>query len=176
MKRSPLFVALFVLCAASARAQMEMPKPGPELKKLDYFVGTWVSDGDMKPGPMGPGGKVSMTEHSEWMAGGFFVQVHSEFKTPMGDGTGIAFMGYSPDDKGYTYDEFNSMGEAEHSKGSVDGDTWTWTNDEKMGGQTIHGRFTVKILTPSSYSFKFEVSSDGATWSTVMEGKATKKS
>jgi len=58
----------------------------------------------------------------------------------------------------------------------VDGDTWTWTNDEKMGGQTIHGRFTVKILTPSSYSFKFEVSSDGATWSTVMEGKATKKS
>ncbi len=31
--------------------------PGPELKKLDYFVGNWTSEGDAKPGPMGPAAK-----------------------------------------------------------------------------------------------------------------------
>ena len=62
-----------------------------------------------------------------------------------------------------------------HAKGTVDGDTWTWTNDMKMGSQTMKGRFTEKILSPTSYNFKYEMSADGTKWETVMEGKATKK-
>jgi hypothetical protein len=56
----------------------------------------------------------------------------------------------------------------------VEGDTWTWLNDAKMGSQMMKGRFTMMILSPTTYSFKFEVSQDGATWNTVMEGKETK--
>src|SRR5215472_12408176 len=41
--------------AFSTRAQTETPKPAPELKKLDYFVGTWTADGELKPGPLGAG-------------------------------------------------------------------------------------------------------------------------
>ena len=47
-------------------------------------------------------------------------------------------MGYSADDKTYTYREFNSFGEFDDSRGTVDGDTWTWNNDEKMGGKCFH--------------------------------------
>jgi Protein of unknown function (DUF1579) len=177
MKRISLSLSLLILCvAASAWAQMGMPKAGPEVKKLDYFTGSWVSEGDLKAGPTSPGGKFSMTERCDWMPGGFYVVVHSDYKTPMGDGTGIAFYGYDTEAKGYTYDEFNSSGEPEHAKGAVDGDTWTWTSEQKMGGQTIKGRFTMKILTPTSYSFKYEMSPDGAAWTEIMEGKATKKS
>jgi hypothetical protein len=32
----------------------------------------------------------------------------------------------------------------------------------------------MKILSPDSYNFKFEMSPDGAKWETAMEGKATK--
>ena len=32
-------------------AQGEAPKPGPEHKKLGYFVGSWVSSGEMMPNP-----------------------------------------------------------------------------------------------------------------------------
>jgi Protein of unknown function (DUF1579) len=177
MKRLSISIAslIFLFAAAAAtRAQMEMPKPGPELKKLGYFVGDWTEEGDIKPGPMGPGGKMTITEHGQWMDGGFFLVLHSEFKSSMGSGSGIAFMGYDPGDKVYTYDEFNSLGEAEHSKGTVDGDTWTWTADEKMGGQVMKGRFTMKTLSPTSYSFKFDMSPDGSNWNTVMDGKATK--
>ena len=165
-----------LLLATAAFAQMDMPKPGPEHKKLDYFVGNWTSEGDMKPGPMGPGGKMTMYERTEWMEGGFFVVIHSKFTGGgMGSGTGIAFMGYDPQEKLYTYDEFDSNGEAIHSKGTVDGDTWTWTNEMKMGPQTMKARFTMKIVSPTSYTYKFEMSPDGAKWDLVMDGKDTKK-
>ncbi len=105
---------------------MQRPKPAPELKKLKYFAGNWTSEGDMKPSPMGPGGKMTMIEHNQWMDGGFFLTMHSQFKmADMGSGSGMAFMGYDTERKVYTYDEFNSMGEAEHSSGSLAGDTWT---------------------------------------------------
>lgn len=165
-----LFVATLLL-TATASAQMNMPKPGPEHKKLDYFTGNWTCDGDTKPGPMGPGGKMTMTDDSKWMDGGFFVVIHSQYKSPMGNGTGLAFLGYDADEKKYTYNEFNSDGEVVLSKGTVDGDAWTWIGDMKPAGK---GRFSEKILSPTSYSFKFEMSSDGASWTPFMDGKCTK--
>jgi hypothetical protein len=123
---------------------------------------------------MGPGGDMTENEKCEWMEGSFFLVCHTDFKSTMGNGSGVSVLGYSADDKTYTYREFNSWGEFDDSRGSVDGDTWTWTSDEKMGGTTMKGRFTMKILTPASYNFTFEMSQDGKTWNTVMDGKATK--
>ena|SRR5215467_996905 len=171
-----LVVFLLILAAATAVAQMPMPKPGPELKKLDYFIGNWKSDGEMKPGPFGPGGKMAMTEKVSWMDGNFFAVINSNYDAgTMGKGTGVAYMGYNTEDKVYTYDEYNSQGEAEHSKGTVEGDTWTWTSDDKMNGMAFKSRFTMKILSPTAYTFKFEMSQDGTTWNTMMEGKAVKQ-
>ena len=179
MKRLAMTVVFLTLLAAialSAQAQMQMPKPSPELKKLDYFTGSWTMEGDMKPGPMGPGGKWSGTEHMKWMEGGFFLVSQSGFKSEsMGSASGTAYMGYNEDDKMFTYDAFNTMGEAEHAKGTLDGDNWTWTSEDKMGGQTYKSRYSMKILSPTSYTMKYEMSQDGTNWNTVMEGKATKK-
>ena len=99
--------------------------------------------------------------------------IHSNMKMPMGAGTGLAVMGYNADQKKYTYHEFNSMGEAEAATGTVDGDTWAWTDENMMNGNVVHGRYTMKILSPTSYTFKYEVSQDG-NWITVMDGKTTK--
>jgi Protein of unknown function (DUF1579) len=175
MKSLAILSAAWLLCATTALAQNGPPTPGPEHKKLDIFAGTWSLDGDMKPSSMGPGGKVTETEKCEWMEGNFFLVCHTDFKSTMGDGTGISVLGYSSDDKAYTYREFNSWGEFDDSRGSVDGDTWTWTSDEKMGPNTFKGRFTMKIVSPASYNFTFEMSPDGAKWTTVMDGKATRK-
>jgi Protein of unknown function (DUF1579) len=175
MKRLAMtLVAMFVMGSAAV-AQMEMPKPGAEHKKMDVFVGSWTLDGDMKPGPMGPGGKMNEKEKCEWMEGSFYVVCHASYTMQnMGSGTGLAVMGYSNDDKTYTYREFSSDGEFVDSKGTVDGDTWTWIGDEKMGGMTSKGRFTMKMTSPTSYNFMFEMSPDGTKWTTLMDGKATK--
>jgi hypothetical protein len=170
-----LCCALFMLLSPGF-AQMEMPKPGPEHKKLDMFAGSWTLEGDTKQSSMGPGGKVTELEKCEWMDGDFFLVCHTDFKTPMGNGSGISVMGYSAEDKTYTYREFNSWGEFDDSKGSLDGNTFVWTSDEKMGGTQYKGRFTMKVTSPTSYDFVFEMSQDGTKWTTVMDGKATKKS
>ena len=179
MKRATtigVFLALLFAIAASVQGQEPMKKPGPELKKLDFLAGNWSMEGELKPGPMGPGAKMTGTDQIEWMEGGYFLVWHSKFSGgTMGNVSATAFMGYNTNDKVYTYDDFNSMGEAEHSNGTVDGDTWTWMSDIKMGPTTVKGRYVMKVLSPTAYSFKFDVSQDGTTWTTVMDGKNTKK-
>ena len=175
MKRRGMTLAAAVMFAAAAMAQTGAPKPGPELKKLDVFVGMWTLDGKLKPGMMGAGGTMTENEKCEWMEGGFYLVCHSDYKSTMGNGVGLSVMGYSPDDRAYTYREFNSSGEFDDSKGTVDGDTWTWTSDSKMAGTTTKGRFTIQVTSAASYTFVFDMSQDGTKWSTVMEGKASKK-
>ncbi|HJX83029.1 MAG TPA: DUF1579 family protein [Candidatus Angelobacter sp.] len=168
-------IAVFVLVAAAAAQTPPTPKPGPELQKLQYLVGNWRSEGDLKPSPFGPGGKFTATDHFEWMQGGFFLVNHSTGSGGgMGSVTSLAIMGYDPEEKIYTYDEFNSNGEADHSKGTINGDTWTWTSTTKMGGQTIRGRFTMTVISSTVYSYKFEMAAPGADFNLVMEGKSTK--
>ena len=177
MKRASAvaFVVVLVLAAAiSAQTPPPAPKPGPEHKRLAYFAGDWFSEADVKPSPFGPGGKFTSKDHTRWQPGGFFLVTHSEWKGGMGDGTGLAVMGYNSDEKVYTYHEFNSMGEAVSSKGTVAGDTWTWTSESKMGGKVMKTRFTAKELSPTSYSYKFEMAPQSGEWATIMEGKSTK--
>lgn len=167
---------LLLLAMVPASAQMGMPTPAPALKKLDFLAGEWTSTGDMKPSPGMPGGKFSYSSHAEWMQGNFFLVENSDMDLgPMGKGKELAIMGYDSDKKVYTYTAFNSMGEAETATGTLNGDTWTWTSDEHMGGMTMKGRFTMKVLSPTSYNMKFELSQDGTNWMTGMEGTATKK-
>ena len=172
-----LFICLTLLpgFAVSVPAQTELGKPAPELSKLNYFAGTWRAQGEVKPGPMGPGGKFTGTNEVQWMDGGFFLVTHSEFNGAMGKGTETAYMGYDSNDRMYTYDSFNTLGEADHAKGKLEGDTWTWLSETRMGPQTIKGRLTLKMLSATAYSFKFETSTDGIAWNTLLQGKDTKQ-
>lgn len=175
-KRSVTFaLAVFLFTSVLAMAQTpQAPKAGPEQKNLDYFAGNWAVTGDLKPGPMGPGGKYTDKENIEWMSGGFFLVAHTDGDSPMGKVTGLAIYGYDANKKTYTYDEFNSGGEAVHATGTFDGKVWTWTSDIPMGPQTMKSRFVETVISPTSYSFKFEIQA-GANWTTVLDGTATKK-
>jgi hypothetical protein len=152
-----------------------MSMPAPELRKLDYFVGTWIAEGEVKPGPMGPGGQFRATNRVEWMDGGFFLVTRSEFDGVMGKGAETAYMGYDGNGKVYTYDSFNTLGGADHAKGTLEGDTWTWLSETRMGAQTMKGRLTITMVSASAYNFLYQVSPDGRKWSTVLEGRDTKK-
>jgi hypothetical protein len=176
MRRAGIILFAGLALAAVAAAQETAPKPAPEHKKLEILAGAWAVDGEVKPNPMGPGGKMSESEKCEWMEGGFFLVCHVEFKSAnSGNGSAVSVFGYSPADKAYTYREFNSWGEFEDSRGTIDGDTWTWTSDEKMGDVTMKGRFTMKFTSAASYTFLYEMSQDGAKWTAMVDGKATKK-
>jgi len=170
---SVLFLALSA--QAEEKKKMEMPKPGPEVKKLGYFVGTWMSEGDMKENSFGmPSGKFTSTDKCEWFSGGWSVVCHTSGKTPMGAMHGLGILAYKAEDKVYTYYGIDNMGMGGESKGNVDGNNWVYTADEKMGGKSFHGRYSIMVTGADSYNFKYETSEDGQKWNLMMEGKSTK--
>ena len=170
-------VLAITLLAGSSLAQLPA-KPVPEVAKLDYFVGAWTAEGTIPPGPWGAGGKFSVTHTYEWMAGHFFLESHSDFNLPPdlgGHSMSTGFLGYDADKNAYTSIEFTSRGERQVVHGSLSGDTWTWTSSERNEGQDSFQRSTNKILSPNTYSARFEVSQDGTTWMVMMEAKVTRK-
>jgi Protein of unknown function (DUF1579) len=176
MKRTFVVVLACSILASLALAQAppQMPKPGPELKKFDYFVGKWMGVGDSKASPFGPAGKYTYNERNEWFPGGFFLVSHSDYKGPMGAGKGLAFMGYDAEEKTYTYNAIDSMGFAVSAKGKLEGNTWTWLSESKMGGKPVKSRFTINEVSPTSQTFKFEMSDEKGDWQVITEGKSTK--
>lgn len=170
-------IVLMLALALPVMAQAPpAPKPTSEHKRLGYFVGTWTIEGEAKASPFGPAGKFTGTERDGWFPGGFFVVSHADFKDPSGKaGRTLAIMGYNPEEKVYTYYAIESgMETAEISKGTVQGNTWTWTSEAKVGGKPMKLRYTMQQVSATAGTFKFESSPDGKTWTIVMEGKVTK--
>ena len=128
----------------------------------------------MKPGPFGPGGKMSLTETCEWFTGGFSIVCHTETTGFMGDLKTLSVLSYDPEEKVYRFYEFNSMGQSNAAKGSVDGDTWAFYGESKMGNKLIKSRFTIKMPSPDSATMKSEMSVDGGPMTLFMELKGTR--
>ena len=177
MNRRTALLPLLFVTAISAWAQVGTP-PGPEVKKLDYFLGAWTTEGTIAQGPWGMGGKFTTSETTGWMPGNFFLQSQTEAKMPPeigGDHKGVLIMGYDTQQNVYTSDRFTSLGRHDASTGTVSGDTWTWTSTPNYGGMEVQVKMTIKTLSPTSYTLKYEISLDGKNWMPLMDGKATKK-
>jgi hypothetical protein len=179
MKRFAFVVAGAVLLAHAAAVfaqKPEMPKPGPEHQRLGAFVGTWTFEGEMKPGPMGPGGKLTGTDRIDWVPGNFFVQRLYEGKSPMGEMKGLEIMGYDAAKKVYTFDAFDNMGMRGSGTMTVKGSTWSVSGTATMGTNVLHDRCTLDFgAGNTTLTVKCEGSTDGKSWAPTFEGKATKK-
>jgi uncharacterized protein DUF1579 len=177
VKLSKAFMPFLFLLVVPAFAQMPA-SPGPEVKKLDTFLGAWTTEGTISPGPWGTGGKVTGSGTNEWMSGNFFLVGHADSTMPPevgGQSKAESFMGYDSSENVYTLDEFDSKGRRVSWKGTVTGDTWTFTTNQNYAGQDVKERMTIKVLSPTSHSVKVDVSIDGTNWMPFMEVKSTKK-
>ena len=174
-KTFPLVLVTFLFCAVQVAAQ----KPGAEQKRIGYFAGTWRLVATTQATPLSSPGKLTITENNEWMAGGFHLVSRGTHQAPAGDRFGgrrsaHSIRGYDSTEAMYTYHAFFSMGLSEQCKGTVAGDTWTFTCPRKIGGETYETTYTAKEISPTSYTFKVEITSGNGAGSTVMEGKATR--
>lgn len=152
------------------------PKPTAEHKRLGYFVGTWQSEGEMKPGPMGPGGKMSSTDKCILYEGGFAVVCYTEGTMPTGPMKSIGILGYNVEERVYTYLGIDSSGMAMTTvpRGKLQGDTWIYDDESVMGGKKVKSRVTIKELSPTAYTFKMDFQGADGKWFTAMESKSTK--
>jgi uncharacterized protein DUF1579 len=178
MKKAYRSLAVMSLLAAPvlvAQAPPAPPKPGPEVQKLAYFVGRWNETAEVKPGPMGPGGKMTVASSCEWFAGGFYVVCKGDGTGPGGPTHGLGILGYSTERKRYSYYGIDNAGMGgDPSYGDLVGDTWNWDGESTMGGQQVKGRYTIKQVSPDSYTWKWEMSVAGGPWNAVAEGTDTR--
>jgi len=170
-----ILTAAILIAALRAQSSQAPPKPGPQHEKLAFFVGKWTSEGDVKSTSYGPGGKYTATETCEWFPGKFAVSCKTDGAMMGGVIKGMSVMSYDTYQNSYIYFETNNWGENTYAHGVVDADTWTWTNDSPMNGKTVHGRFTMKQLSPDAAAYKFEMATGSDPMTLVMEGKQTRQ-
>ncbi len=149
-----------------------LPQPGPEEKRLGYFVGKWIVEVDVKPSPLDPGHKGTSNETCDWFPGGFQVVCHGDFSGTVGERKGLIIYSYSREDKVYLFYEIISDGDWDAAKGTVQGDTWTWLGEFKIGGKVIKGRFIYKEVSADTATMKGELQGDDGRWNLLVELKA----
>jgi len=167
-------VAVILICGFTslslAQAPPAPPKPGPEHKKLEYFVGNWTVESEIKANEFVPAGKTVGTEIGTLGPGGFYVESRAEGQF----GTRLAIIAYDSHAKVYTSYYASSLGLVGTATGTVNGNTWTWMVEDKYAGQSVKGRTTNTTLSPTEYAFKYEMADGKGGYTTILEGKATK--
>ena len=140
------------------------------------FVGNWTFSGEMKPGAMGPGGKMTGSDRINWLPGGFFVERKFEGNMAGMDVKGTEIYGYDAAKKTYTFAGFDSMGGAGTGTMTVKGNVWSASGTMNMAGMTSLERCTLTFgAGNSTLDIKCSSSTDGGkTYAPTIEGKATK--
>ena len=149
--------------------------PFAEIRRLGDLVGTWKLEGQIQKSPMGPGGKSSAISKCAWFDGEYFVVCRAEGTSPMGKTSGMSVLGWDSDHKVYTFFSIDSRGMASTARGTVDGNTWTWTSEEKMGGKKMKSRFVLVQETPDRNRTAWSISPDGQTWSELYSAVETRE-
>jgi hypothetical protein len=167
-------VAVILICGFTslllAQAPPAPPKPGPEHKKLEYFLGKWTVEGEIKANKFVPAGKGVGTETATLGPGGFYIEGLSEGQL----GTRLGIIAYDSHAKVYTSYYASSVGLVGVGTGTVNGNTWTWMVEDKYAGKAVKGRTTVTMLSPTEYTMKYEMADGKGGYITFVEGKATK--
>jgi hypothetical protein len=180
--KSALLVSVF-LAAAAALCQEPTPappkppdpaRPALELMKLGYFAGLWRTEAETREEPPEPPGRVTSTDNCEWFAGRFHLVCRSFGKGPSGEFRGLGILGYDAEENTYTQYGIDSLGMTVEGRGRIEGKTWTFTSESQSQGKAVSTRYVVTEQTPKEYVFKYETSSEGGPWTTVLEGKSTK--
>jgi len=174
--RISILLFFLVVCSGTAmQAQAQAPKPGPEVKKLHVLVGHWTYEGEFKPGPLGPGGKVTGERTGEMILGGFFFQGRWTQKGPVGEARALEITGYDPVNKNYSSEFFFADGSALSAALTISGNTLTWAGKGLgPGRQYLFKETFILAADLMSMTDKGEISADGKTWTPLFERKHTK--
>ena len=154
-------------CAAASMAHAQA-QANPDQKKLDYFVGKWRSDVDIKATANSQAAKVSGTEVCEWFANTHIV-CHSDSTGPTGPYKAMRILSYVPTMKQFASYTIDSAGYVSLAIGEVQGPTWTFTAN--FGG--LKTRYVMKT-TKDGYSAVSEYAGADGKWVTVSAVNATR--
>lgn len=149
----------------------QLPKPGPEHKLLDVFIGKWINEGHTIASADAPSVKILTSDIYEWAPGGFFV-LHTAYGL-IGNlsGGGIEIINYDAASKKYNSHFFDSQGNIVISELTVRDGIWTWTGDWAEEGHHATSVFSDDGKTQTCLH---ERSDGGVNWVPSMDVTLTK--
>jgi hypothetical protein len=152
----------------SGAALAQPAKPLPQHDAMAFFAGEWTFTGTYAGSSFGPSQAGSLGESCESL-GGFFIVCRYHIRSASVNLTGVGILGYNGRDSVYTFTSYESTGAINNSlRGTVRDGVW------HMGPRDGRTRVTWTPTSATSYRIKIESTSDGAKWSTVMEGRYDK--
>jgi hypothetical protein len=149
-----LFVALAVLGRSVVRAQqssadktaaapaaMQEPKPGPEMDRLKFLIGTWDVQGEYLKTPLtGEGGKQTGWYKAQLGPGGFSIIADFEDESPLGKEIGHELFAWDASSSVYTTATVGNFPGMVAGKAKWEGENLVTELDFNMGGGVIHNR------------------------------------
>ncbi len=167
-KGMTLAYTVLLLAVTQGAVLSAAAQPGPEQKKLAYFVGKWRSEIDFKASSTAAASKASGTEECEWFAN-LHVVCRADLTGPAGLYRSMRIISYVPALKQYSTYSVDSIGYAVLSLGLAHGDSWTFTT-EGSGWKT---RYIMKTAQDSYTALSEYAGADGK-WTTSSTGKSTR--
>jgi hypothetical protein len=150
-------------------AKPRPPKPAPELKHLDEFVGTWNTQWRATDNSSNSTFKTIGTDRYEWLPGGFFLIHHVDVHMEDEDYKVIEIIGgYDAASQTYPMRSFDSRGSIQEMTAAVSAEgVWRFV------GKTMRATL-IGSADGNTKTAKWERSSDGLNWLPWMEMKFTK--
>lgn len=169
------FLLILVHIASGQADTAQAPKPGPEVRRLSYYVGTWIGKGETKDGPFGAAGKLSSRMSCEWFAGGFHLVCRGEERGPTGKRAFLNIKTYDEKTKAYSEYGISNFGESEYqTSGSMVGNKRTFIFDTDVEGKPVKFRYIEVMVSPTLFTYQAEASINDGPWKVIAEGKYTK--
>ena len=165
---NPYIKILLIVVVLAAPSVAVAQQPSPDQKKLDVMVGKWNIEVDTKATPLSPANKATGTEECQWFANRHVV-CRSEAKGSAGTYSQMRTLSYVPARKEYAAYTVDSLGSALVAYGQVNGDTWTFSTDQKA----FNIRLTLKIAA-GGYTALAEFAGADGKFVPLSEVKATR--
>lgn len=135
----------------------QAPEAGADQKRLEIFVGKWMTDGETVASDGTAPMKILASDVYEWVPGGFFVLHTAYGRVGTTEVGGVEMIGYDPAHKNYRVTFFDSQGnQTSHTLTPRDG-KWIWQGEHTR----CTGVFTNGNKTLTAHH---ERSDDGVSW------------
>jgi hypothetical protein len=137
------------------------PQPGPEHRRLEAFIGRWITEGETVATPDAPATKIAASDVYEWVPGRFTVLHTAYGRIGEMDVGGVEMITYDPERSSYVSHFFDSQGNVTVGDLIHDDGKWIW-----QGPRT---RCVSTIGDDGSFHAAHEQSDDGVEWRPSMD-------
>lgn len=183
-----LVAAIFCCCAsvqaqekkegakAGAQTQTEMPKPGPEMAKLDFLIGSWTMNGEYLKTKMLPeGGKETGSYKAQLGPGGFSVIADFDLLGPFGPEIGHEVLTWAPWQNAYWVSTVgNAFPGPVIGKGNWEGENLVIESTFVSGTKDSHIRAVYSNIAKKSVHIEEFVKGKEGEWVPVWKADVTK--